>query len=369
MNPSAATTAWAGRRTGSWPSTVISISDTVGSPKSPVTWALVMISALESRTAWTVRSWARKASRRWTRVMELATGSRLIAQSNAESPPPTITTSLPAYGAKLGTKNSMPRPSQPSPAGSGRGLNLPMPAVIRSAFAVTVLPSSSVIVTSSSVLFQPARGAVQDVLRLGRVRLLHELVDQIAPLDRREPGDVEDLLLRIHRGDLAAELGQRVDDGDAEITESGVVGGEQSGRSRADDGQVGVVVWHVATLPHRACSRSTCPPRVRAPMGSPVLLGHVLTRLDIGHQPAAIGAQHRHQRPPGGVRRGAAAGGRPLVEEQQRQDLVRGGTDHPAGRDSGRGVRLAGDDAVRAPARPSCGSGRPCRWSSTTSPG
>ena len=46
-----------------------------------------------------------------------ATGSRCWAQSKALSPPPTITTSLPAYGAKLGTKNSMPAPD---PALAGR---------------------------------------------------------------------------------------------------------------------------------------------------------------------------------------------------------------------------------------------------------
>ena len=75
---------------------------------------------------------------------------RLSAQSKALSPPPTITTSLPAYGSKLGTKNSMPRPSQPSPAGSGRGLNLPIPAVIRTAPARTTVPSSRVTVTPSA---------------------------------------------------------------------------------------------------------------------------------------------------------------------------------------------------------------------------
>ena len=80
-----------------------------------------MISTLESRTAWTVRSWARNASRRWTSVIELATGSRWMAQSNAESPPPTMTTSLPAYGAKLGTKNSMPRPASRRPPAGGAG--------------------------------------------------------------------------------------------------------------------------------------------------------------------------------------------------------------------------------------------------------
>ena len=94
MKPSAATTAWAGR-VGTRPSTSMSTSSTVGSPRSAVTWALVTISTPRARTASTVRWWARKASRRWTSVTERATGSRWSAQSNAESPPPTMTTSLP----------------------------------------------------------------------------------------------------------------------------------------------------------------------------------------------------------------------------------------------------------------------------------
>ena len=65
-------------------------------------------------------------------------------------------------------------------------------------------------------------------------------LDQLAALDRREPGDVEDLLLGVHRGDLAAQLGQRVDDGDAHPAEAGVVGGEQAGRACADDEEVGL---------------------------------------------------------------------------------------------------------------------------------
>ena len=80
---------------------------------------------------------------------------RLSAQSKALSPPPTMTTSLPAYGSKLGTKNSMPRPTQPSPAGSGRGLNLPMPAVISTAPARISVPSSQVTVTPSSSCTSP----------------------------------------------------------------------------------------------------------------------------------------------------------------------------------------------------------------------
>ena len=121
MNPSAATTAWAGRCTGSTPSTVISTCESVPSPLMPVTCALVMISTGDARTCSTVRAWARKASRRCTSVTDRATGSRCRAQSNALSPPPTMTTSLPAYGSKLGTKNSTPRPTQSIPAGSGRG--------------------------------------------------------------------------------------------------------------------------------------------------------------------------------------------------------------------------------------------------------
>ena len=96
MKPSAATRACAGTTRGSWPSTVISTSSRWVSPRSSVTWALVMISTLEAFTSATVRSWARKASRRCTRVTVDATGSRCWAQSKALSPPPTITTSLPA---------------------------------------------------------------------------------------------------------------------------------------------------------------------------------------------------------------------------------------------------------------------------------
>ena len=113
------------------------------------------MSTEEERTWSTVRWWARNASRRCTSVTVLATGSRCSAQSNALSPPPTMTTSLPAYGAKLGTKNSIPRPTQPSPAGSGRGLNLPMPAVMITAPAVIVVPSSSSTVTESSSWTSP----------------------------------------------------------------------------------------------------------------------------------------------------------------------------------------------------------------------
>ena len=52
------------------------------------------------------------------------------------------------------------------------------------------------------------RGPVEVVLGAGRRGLLDEAPDQVATLDAREARDVEDRLLGVHRGDLAAELGQ-----------------------------------------------------------------------------------------------------------------------------------------------------------------
>ena len=61
--------------------------------------------------------------------------------------------------------------------------------------------------------------------------LLDQPGHQVAALDRREAGDVEDLLLGVHRGDLAAELRQRVDDARP--------GGRGSPRSRRRTGPLG----------------------------------------------------------------------------------------------------------------------------------
>ncbi len=236
-------------------------------PLSAVTWALVRISTDVACTCSTVRWWARNLSRRWTRVTEAATGSRWSAQSKALSPPPTITTSLPAYGAKLGTKNSMPLPSQPSPAGSGRGLNLPMPAVISTAFARISVPSSRPMVTLSASWLRLRRGPVEEVLRLGGPGLLDEPVDQVAALDVGEAGHVEDRLLGIHRRDLPAQLGQGVDHGNPETAEARVVGREQASGPGADDQEVGLgtcrLGGHVRILPLHA-SRAQDPGHTQA---------------------------------------------------------------------------------------------------------
>ena len=69
-------------------------------PDTSLTWYGVFRSTLPASAAsmisLTVTSCARKPSRRWTSVIELAVSSRLSTQSQAESPPPMITTSLPA---------------------------------------------------------------------------------------------------------------------------------------------------------------------------------------------------------------------------------------------------------------------------------
>ena len=146
-----------------------------------------MISTDDARTCSTVRSCARKASRRCTSATELATGSRCRAQSKALSPPPTITTSLPTYGSKLGTKNSMPRPSQPSPAGSARGLNLPMPAVMSMTFARTVAAVVEAEGDAVVVLLEGGGGAVEEVRRRRGRGLLDQPGDELRPLTVGKP--------------------------------------------------------------------------------------------------------------------------------------------------------------------------------------
>src|SRR5262249_29347239 len=82
-----------------------------------------------------------------------------------------------------------------------------------------------------------------DAEQIGRLelrRLLDQTRHQVAALDAHEAGHVEDRLLRVHRGDLAARLRERVDDGRGEAPEARVVGGVQPGRAGSHDGEVDV---------------------------------------------------------------------------------------------------------------------------------
>jgi hypothetical protein len=96
------------------------------------------------------------------------------------------------------------------------------------------------------VVLQRERGPVEEVLRLGGRRLLHQALDEGAPLHGREAGDVEDGLLRVHRRDLAAQLGQGVDDGDPVPAEPRVVGREETGRAGSHDQDVALDPAHGA---------------------------------------------------------------------------------------------------------------------------
>src|SRR5438067_4291957 len=69
--------------------------------------------------------------------------------------------------------------------------------------------------------------------------LLDQLVDQLLAVHLGEAGDVEDVLLGVDRGNLAAELLEALDDPDAGIAMAAVVGGGKAGRAAADDGDVG----------------------------------------------------------------------------------------------------------------------------------
>ncbi len=76
--------------------------------------------------------------------------------------------------------------------------------------------------------------------------LFDQVPDEILRQDLREAGHVIDILLRIGGRELSAELGQAVDDLGGEAPEAGIVGGEQAGRSTADDRNV----MQVARLRH-----------------------------------------------------------------------------------------------------------------------
>ena len=96
-----------------------------------------------------------------------------------------------------------------------------------------------------------ATGQVGAVMR----RLLDERVDEHLTLDRRESGDVVDLLLGVQRGDLAAECGQGIHHRDRHAPEPGVVSRIEAGRTGADDEEVVVAAArlrssHPSILPH-----------------------------------------------------------------------------------------------------------------------
>ena len=103
--------------------------------------------------------------------------------------------------------------------------------------------------------------------RLGAVLqpLLDHAVDVLLAVDLREAGDVEDVLLGVDRGDLAAELLEALDDAAARLAMAGVVRGREARGPGADDRDVDHGV-----LTHRgqaSGSRRVRPARTAAPAG------------------------------------------------------------------------------------------------------
>ena len=71
-----------------------------------------------------------------------------------------------------------------------------------------------------------------------RLDLLAQLRDEVLGQHLRVAGDVEDPLLRIQRRQLAADLGQRVDDARGRLAHARPEGGAQAHGARADDRDV-----------------------------------------------------------------------------------------------------------------------------------
>ena len=74
--------------------------------------------------------------------------------------------------------------------------------------------------------------------------LFDELLHEVLGEDLRKAGDVEDVLLGIERGQLAAGLGQRIDDLRRDAPHAGVEQAEESRGPGADDRDVADFVRH-----------------------------------------------------------------------------------------------------------------------------
>ena len=77
-------------------------------------------------------------------------------------------------------------------------------------------------------------------LRLERLDLLHQQVDQLLAGAARHGRDVVDRLVRIELGALAADLVEIVDQLALHAEQAGLEHGEQAARAGADDGHVGL---------------------------------------------------------------------------------------------------------------------------------
>src|SRR3954451_13356393 len=89
--------------------------------------------------------------------------------------------------------------------------------------------------------------------------LLHQRLHQILRQNLREPSNIEDVFLGIERGELSAQLRQRVDDLRLGAPHAGIKRGEQPGGTAATDRGVGYLVSHRREIysSGKACPRRT----------------------------------------------------------------------------------------------------------------
>ncbi len=88
--------------------------------------------------------------------------------------------------------------------------------------------------------FQLRDFLAQMKLRVERLRLLHQPIDQLLRAAHRQRGDVVDRLFRIELAALPARMLQRIDDVRADAEQSELEDLKQTAGSRADDDDVGL---------------------------------------------------------------------------------------------------------------------------------
>jgi hypothetical protein len=111
-----------------------------------------------------------------------------------------------------------------------RGSKAPWPAVMISARVRYGPPWSVPIASSSSPFCENLRPVLQ--------ALLGAELDELRAEDLRVTGDVVDVLLGVDRRHLAAELLEALDHPHRRVAVTGVVGSRETGRARAQDGDV-----------------------------------------------------------------------------------------------------------------------------------
>ena len=241
----------------------------------------------------------RNSSRRCSSVRLLATGCRFSVQSSAESPPPTISTSLAAevlhapHGvehrpALVGLDARERRPLGRERAAAGRdhhhlgeelGADVghePEAAVLQRCSASTRWPRWKV----------APNGLICSSRRVGQLLAGHD----------RQARDVVDRLLRIELGALPAGLVQDVDDVRLDVDQAQLEHGEQPDRAAADDQRIGLDRGRAARFRRRPCDTLA----LRSIVRSELLLGHaddeavqLRRHLDLAGQAARRGARRR----------------------------------------------------------------------------